>query len=329
MDSQPIFIAGPNRSGTSLMYALLASHPKISMVQRTDMWRYFYEQYGSLSEEDNFERCLKTMLQYRRISRLEPDADRIRREFWTGEPTYGRLFALFHAHHAEKTSKPRWGDKSLHTEQHVDQIIAEFPQAKIILIVRDPRDRYASERKKFRASVGSATRKWLVSVNAVKHSIEHYPDSCLVIRYETLASHPEETLRRVCTFIDVEYSPMMLTMKGAPEHLEQGGDSSFENYKPGEISTRSIGRFPKVISKNDIAFIQQFAGQDMVEFDYQMHAVQFSWNNRLRFYLMTLPINLARMTRLKLVHLVKNKRGRSIRPHRFIENVAPNLVNKT
>jgi hypothetical protein len=329
MDSRPIFIAGPNRSGTSLMYALLASHPKISMVQRTDMWRYFYEQYGSLSEEDNFERCLKTMLQYRRISRLEPDADRIRREFWTGEPTYGRLFALFHAHHAEMVGKSRWGDKSLHAEQHVDQIIAEFPQAKVILIVRDPRDRYASERKKFRASVGSATRKWLVSVNAVKHSIDHYPDSCLVIRYETLASHPEETLRRVCTFIEEEYSPMMLTMKGAPEHLEQGGDSSFESFKPGEISTRSIGRFPKVISKLDIAFIQQFAGRDMVEFDYQMHPVQFTWSNRLRFYLIIVPINIARMTRLYFVHLVKNKRGRSIDPHRFIDNVASNLVNNT
>ena len=326
IDSRPIFIAGPNRSGTSLMYALLASHPKISMVQRTDMWRYFYGQYGSLSVEENFERCLKTMVQYRRISRLEPDPDRIRQEFWSGEPTYGRMFALFHAHHAERVGRSRWGDKSLHTEHHVDQIMTEFPEAKVILIIRDPRDRYASERKKFRASVGSATRKWLVSVKAMKHSLELYPDNCLVIRYETLASHPEETLRRVCAFIEEDYSPIMLTMKGAPEHLKQGGDSSFESYEPGEISTRSIGRFPKVISKFDIAFIQQIAGRYMSEFQYPMHPVKFNWNNRLRFYLITLPINLARITRLYFVNLVKNKRGKSIRPHRLIDNVPSNLV---
>jgi hypothetical protein len=58
----------------------------------------------------------------------------------------------------------------------------------------------------------------------------------------------------------------MLTMKGAPEHLEQGGDSSFGDIEPGVISTRSIGRFPKVISKDEIAFIQQFASYLMDEF---------------------------------------------------------------
>ena len=51
----PIFIAGPERSGTSLIYALLASHPNIAMTRRTNMWTHYYKQYGDLSQPENFE----------------------------------------------------------------------------------------------------------------------------------------------------------------------------------------------------------------------------------------------------------------------------------
>ncbi|MEJ2750555.1 MAG: sulfotransferase [Anaerolineae bacterium] len=125
--SNPVYVSGANRSGTTLMYALLASHPNLSMVRRTDMWRYFHGQYGDLSQRENFERCLDAMLHYKRVANLEPDPERIRREFWQGEPSYGRLFALFHQHHAERLGKTRWGDKSLHTEKYADQVFAEFP----------------------------------------------------------------------------------------------------------------------------------------------------------------------------------------------------------
>src|SRR2546422_7834415 len=106
----PVFIAGADRSGTTLLFALLASHPNLSMARRTNMWRYFHERYGELSDPGNLDRCLTDMLRYRRMRHLHPDADRIRREFAQGDPTYGRLFALFHEHHAEAAGKRRWGD---------------------------------------------------------------------------------------------------------------------------------------------------------------------------------------------------------------------------
>ena len=58
MPRGPIFIGGAERSGTSLLYALLTSHPNISMTRRTNLWAYFYNQYGDLSHPQNLERCL-------------------------------------------------------------------------------------------------------------------------------------------------------------------------------------------------------------------------------------------------------------------------------
>ena len=37
----------------SLAFALLASHRNISMTRRTNLWTYFYGQYGDLADDAN------------------------------------------------------------------------------------------------------------------------------------------------------------------------------------------------------------------------------------------------------------------------------------
>jgi hypothetical protein len=322
MNRGPIFIAGPDRSGTSLMYAFLASHPNISMVRRTNMWRYFHRRYGDLSQPDNFERCLADMVHYNRMKHLKPDPERIRLEFRQGPPTYGQLFALFHLHHAERAGKPRWGDKSLHTEHYVDRVLAEYPEAKIIHMSRDPRDRYASVRKrhgKTVSRVGASMGRWLYSMKMAQRNQRRYPDNYLIVQYEALAGRPEETLRQVCAFIGEEYTPAMLTMSGAPDHRNTGGNSSFGRIEPGVISTRPVGRFREVLSAADVAFIQMWAGGDMKALGYSMEPVQFSPGRRLAFYFVELPLNLARMLGWLALDAIKIYQGESIPAHRLAD----------
>lgn len=320
-DPNPVFVSGTNRSGTTLMYALLATHPNLSMVRRTDMWRYFYGRFGDLSQPENFEHCLKTMLSYKRIVNLKPDPERIRQEFWQGEASYGRLFALIHQHNAERSGKTRWGDKSLHTEEYADQIFSEFPQARIIHVIRDPRDRYASVVKRLNATsrrIGVDTVKWLASVRIARKAAERYPDRFMIVRYETLAQQPEETLQLVCDFIGEPYTPEMLTMSGARRYHEAGANTSYEKVKPGVISTRSIGRFRQVISAWEIAFIQTFARRTMAEFGYELEPTSLSIRKRLA-YLAALPPGLARMVRWMALDRFSELQGRPLREHRIVD----------
>ena len=297
-DTAPVLVAGPDRSGTTLMFALLASHPEISMVRRTNMWRYFDRRYGDLSDPNHLERCLDDMIGYRRMRHLQPNRDRIRREFLKGKPTYGRLFALFHEHNAERIGKRRWGDKSLHVEHYAERVLVDFPNARIIHMVRDPRDRYASVRRRHGqdiSRVGAATGRWLISTRAGRRNRERHPDNYLIVRYEDLARDPEGTMRTVCAFIGEFYSPDMLSMDGVPEHRDSGGNSSFGDLQPRAISTRGIGRYRDVLSPSELTFIELIAGGDLAAMGYERAEVGLAAVARLRFCAWDLPVNLGRM----------------------------------
>lgn len=329
MDRGPVFLAGIERSGTSLMYALLASHPDIAMTRRTNLWTFFYNQYGDLSQPANLERCLTAMMHYKRLLVLQPDLDRLRREFWQGEPTYARLFALLEEHHAERLGKPRWGDKSLNTERYVDAIFAAYPSAKMIHMIRDPRDRYASARsrwKTMKGKVGAGTAMWLASVGRAKRNQQRYPDRYEIVRYETLASQPEETLREVCAFLNEAYTPAMLTMEGAPGHRDKGGNSSYGRRDGNRISTGSIGRFRQVMSRREIAFMQAYARQDMIAYGYPLEPIQLSFGDRFLFYFGDWPANLVRLVGWRTVEALQDRMGRAPSSHTILAGAGSTQV---
>ena len=124
--TEPVFIGGADRSGTTLAFALLASHPNISMVRRTNMWRWFDGRFGDLAEPANLEAAIDALRRYRRLDQLDPDWDRVRRDVTAGPPTYARLFDSMHRQRAERLGRARWGDKSLHTECYADAVFRAY-----------------------------------------------------------------------------------------------------------------------------------------------------------------------------------------------------------
>lgn len=310
MERGPIFIGGPDRCGKTLVRALLVSHPNIAIpAVGSNYWSYFYGQFGDLKEHANFERCLATMLRYKHARFLKPDAERIRREFWHGEPTYPHLFALFHEHYAEREGKPRWGDQTGLIERYADPIFAAYPGARMIHMVRDPRDRYEASlalHPNGQMRVGGATARWLYSVRLAERNRRRYPDHYKVVCYETLVRRPEQTVREICDFLGEEFVPKMLTMDGAPGYRNKGEHDTNGAEEQAPISTAYIGRFRQVISKREIAFMQWYVGREMRAYDYDPDPIQLSPGDRLAFALMDWPINLVRMVAWRMIETIQH-----------------------
>jgi sulfotransferase family protein len=320
--SGPIFVGGLERTGTSLIYALLASHPNIAMSRRTNWWTFFYRRFGDLGHDANLDRCLATMARYRRHRKLQPDFDRLRREFVAGPRDYGRLFALLEAQHAERLGKPRWGDKSLHTERYAEAVFSFFPDARILHMVRDPRDRYASVLKRWqrvRGGVGAATAMWLYSIALGERNVSRWPDRYRLVHYEELATRPEPSLRDISAFIGEPYEPQMLRMGGAEDFRDQGGNSSYGEIPVGTISTASIGRYPQMMRPGEIAFMQRLAGPAMRRHGYAPEAVRLAGIDRLRHLVVETPANLAIMAGWRGRELVRDVTGRKPSSHTIVE----------
>ena len=321
MNRGPIYLAGIERSGTSLMYALLASHPNIAMTRRTNLWMYFNNQYGDLNNAENLERCLSMMAQYKRLRAIQIDIDRVRRDFTQGEKTYARLFTLIEGHFAEKQGKVRWGDKSLNTERYMDDIFAVFPDAKIIHMMRDPRDRYASAKTRWtdmKGRVGAGTAMWLESVKLARRGTRKYPNQYMVVRYEDLVADPEKMLRKICEFLGEEYVPEMLTMIGAPTHRNKGSNSSYGKREIGKISTDSIARYRQVLSPQEIKYMQDFSKDGMREFGYELDDIRLSARQWVNYIVVDWLFNFARMTFWTAKETILGIKGRSLPARRLV-----------
>ena len=296
VDRGPVFIGGIERSGKTYMRFMLSSHSPLAFTRRTNIWPNIYSRFGDLSQVSNFERCLEAMMQNKHIRALEPDTERIRQEFWRGIPSYARLFALVHVQYAERQGKSRWGDQTELIERFADLIFDAYPDAKIIHMLRDPRDVYEASlarKPRDRSRVGDLTARWLYSAAWATRNHQVYPDRYKIVRYESLVSQPKETLGDVCEFLGIEYQPAMLRMEDVPRFWI--GDEEHTIIGDTPLKKDFIGRFRKGISVYEIAFIQKYTGNFLPQYDYSFELIRFSTAEKLRFYLIEWGINAAHM----------------------------------
>jgi hypothetical protein len=317
MAGGPIYIGGLDRSGKTTMAGYLASHPNICIpAVGSNMWTYFYGQYGDLAETDNFERCLAAMLRYKHVRFLRPDPERIRREFAAGPPTYAHLFALVLQHYAQRQGKPRWGAQTGLIERYADQMFAAYPGLRIVHLLRDPRDRYEASLAlwpKGRGRAGGATARWRYSLKLAQRHLRSYPDQYLLVRFEDLVADTEGTVRRVCAFVGEAFHPEMLAMDGAPKLRDRlAADAGADVAGDGLLSRDHIGGFRGRVPAEELAFIQLHAGALMRTHGYPTERVLAggSWP---RFAVVDWPNQLARMAAWRTVEALQQRFPEKVR----------------
>lgn len=294
----PIYVGGLDRCGKTTMSAYLTSHSRIAIpAVGSNMWTYFYGQYGDLAEPANLERCLTALLSYKHVKFLKPDAARIRSEFWQGAPTYARLFDLFLLHFAEREGKPRRGAQTGLIERYVDELIEAYEGVRIVHMLRDPRDRYLASLElwpKGRGRAGGATARWQYSTRLAERHMHRYPDQFLIVRFEDLIKSTGPTLSAVCAFLGEDFEPAMLGMPEAPRHRDRLTGGAPSPTETDVLSSEHIGRFRGRVPPAEIAFIQQQAGRRMARYGYSLDPVHLSASERTRFWLVEWPSQMGR-----------------------------------
>jgi hypothetical protein len=148
-----------------------------------------------------------------------------------------------------------WGDQSTINTVYMSWVASTFPQARYLHVLRDGRDAIASMMETGRQTVQVATDRWVISVKkalALQGQLD--ADQFLEIRYEDLVREAPASLRRICSFIDIEYTEQMLDYWKRPTTIEHK-HFAFHRNLAKSVFTGSIGKWQERLSPEQQNYI--------------------------------------------------------------------------
>jgi len=291
LEERPIFIIGSERSGTTLVLAILACHPRIAVPEVT--WYYprfrpYLHTFGDLSERDNFNTLAHEMsnglrVPFWRMSDANPATfgNEIAARAADIEQSFAGVFAAMFERYAGYVGKPRWGEKTPGNVFYVEQILQDFPNAQFVYIYRDCRDASAE----FIASqfgptnAYSAAVMWRDGQQAVKPFRQSLgADQWFDIRYEDFVREPVDTLKNMCEFLGEDYDDALMEFHTTP--VAQSRGKTKDNWALAyPITDRHVGIYKHQLSLDQQGIMSWVAGDLMHELGYENLAEPLPLNN--------------------------------------------------
>lgn len=278
----PFFILGCPRSGTTLLQVLIDSHPDIAIPPESFLFDRFgplLGSYGDLADPARLRALAVDLLADERIrdwaltATVDDLLARVRGPGAAG--LFDALFSLYAGQH----HKTRWGDK---TPQHalcMPELLAVFPEARIIHLVRDGRDVAESTA---RIAIGPCSilaiaRRWQLYMDTVRAAAAGLPpDQFLEVRFEDLVQDPGATRRRIMAFIGEDDARCPPIDREGPQTDTRERSSKFAHHATlgKAITTAKIGVFQSAFTPRQIELFEAVAAEALTRHGYTLTTAQ-------------------------------------------------------
>ena len=224
MSAGPLFVVGMWRSGTSLLYALLNQHPQIGLMYESDL--------ALLSPVFLLPRKTPALLHKidswnGALTRHKIDASAIP----DGIHDFPGAFRAVAQQYAQKKGANLWGCKSPSYYDCMADLADWFPQAKFIVIWRDPADVCrsivrAAQKSPWFARPGMDLRALLGYRRMKKEADELVRRGAAIhqLQYDDLVRDPEAALTAICELVGIPFDPRMTSLEGADRSAIYNGE---------------------------------------------------------------------------------------------------------
>lgn len=300
---KPIFIGGCGRSGTTLLGAMLGSHPRYLATPEAKFNVAAYLE--SLQARGTLDTSLalakiKAHWSFRilgvelaSVATVEP----------ASAAAYADVVRAIVEQYGRRVGKVRpdvWIDHTPDNILSTQPLFDLYPDAKVIHMVRDGRAVAASVMKLDWGpnTVDTAARWWIQSLaHGFAAELGHAGERVMRVRYEDLVQNPAGTLQTLCTFLEIDYHPAMLQGAGfqAPVFTSQGHELVGSRPDPSRI-----GAWRSTLHARQIEIFESIAGAMLRHLDYDLvtqgHARAMTGAEEMR----TIAIELYRQTANRL-----------------------------
>jgi hypothetical protein len=226
------FLIGAERSGTTLLRLMLDHHPEISCGGEFNYATAHLSEDGSEPPPKQFAEALRLQRQFCDSGlTFDPELDYAQQVRSFLRQLCGENVAIGATVHFQYRALMRW-----------------WPQARFVHLVRDPRDVASSViQMGWSGNLWTASKRWLDAEKAVEEFRAQEPGARIhELRFEDLVSDPVEKLSALCSFLDLEYDPAMLSY---PEN---------STYPAPDASAAQ--RWRKKLSTKEIQLVEQSVG---------------------------------------------------------------------
>lgn len=303
-DQRACFIAGQAKSGTTLLGALLDNHPQLVVLpQETAYFPTVLTKYRHVNRRTQFEYLTKESFsrvlfggepkwrehEYRNFpqQKFRETFERIAFD----PANSGRdLLALMAQAYAETMGlEPeqieRWVEKTPANRNHVDEILRRFPEAKLLVTLRDPRAILATQialektRQTKRFSVYYVIAHWRTAAKLARR-VRSKDLPGLLIQFEHLIREPASVMNNVCDYLGINFDPGVVL---SPTKIgEPWGGNSAAQTAFSQISEEPASRWEKELSEDEIGWVEWHCRDLMPAFGYEPRSKSRGLGNFLK-----------------------------------------------
>jgi len=265
----PLFIFGMPRSGTKLLRDLLNNHDLISIpTHETHFIPLLLNKFGLINYLDKqsifeIEKLIKNSNFY--FYQQSDNYPELPKHFYSrfiGQPIQVLLKELLKHYSKKKGDNIIWGDKTPEHINHVVLLNQYFQGAKLLHIVRDPRDYALSMNKAWGKNIYLASHKWNKSIMELRKEIYfNNIENIFEIKYEDLIENPSETITKVLAFLNLSYQSNILDLQLPSENL---GDTKGSMI----IEKGNAKKYFSKLLESDIKKIEEITYLGLVKYNY-------------------------------------------------------------
>jgi hypothetical protein len=249
---RPVLVCGVGRSGTSLLQSMLNAHPELAFPPETHFFRR-HVMPGELDAWGGPEREALRM-------RLADDTDFARAGVdpavvLAADSPLGGFRALL-AEVARAQGKRRVGDKDPRSIDCLPELARAFPEARVVHVVRDPRDVLVSRMK----AAWSAHRPWwvhpLIQAEQLRRGRTEGP-ACFGERYLEVR------------YLELDFVPEMLDFGASARSLVDARELSWKKETLGPLLAGNAGKWRAALTPFQVAWTEAVCAESFDELGYR------------------------------------------------------------
>jgi hypothetical protein len=256
----PVFVGGMFKSGTSLLRAMLGQHSSISAGLETAWFELDWPNKLGRGGEALTDYVTRTSEFYGE----DPDVAQAMAE---DSPDALAFIDQLLGAKARRDGSHRWVEKTPGNVRFADEIFARWPAARMVHIIRDPRDTFASLRQISKwDTVEEFSSRWCDTFGAwkkFKSDDVATSTNALEIRYESLVTDPAATMGRVLEFLDEPWEATAGEHRGETKDylrvLKATGKASSTLARLAEpMSVSRIGIWQDTLTEKDLVGAEHY-----------------------------------------------------------------------